>query len=277
MIETNERKWLQIPSAKVDKIQEAEKMYSAYYGIEVSDSLEASRSTLIQRVRPVIVSLPGNSHVLDIGAGRQILEAEYGEQFCVVVPGKAEYLHPEHVQFHTVDIARLSDEQLLAKKYANVHHRQESATELSFDDNSIAFAMSNLAIDFMPKEALAELFRVLKPGSQAFLNLHYQDTLIPWDIKERIAKLKKKIEYTKAAGEIAKIQTQLKLATAEYFQFLRDEKILYTSKQQIVDTFESYGFVVTRVGLSQGADKKTFISGKWWEVELQKPSEISQA
>jgi ubiquinone/menaquinone biosynthesis C-methylase UbiE len=147
--------------------------YSKYYQSENNDSPDQSRRHLIERLIIGIETLISEKRaddakitILDIGAGRQILENElqHHPRFSTIA---------EYVSIFTLDIANISAYQLLAK---NTAHVTADGSQLPFANRSFDIVYSSMAIDFMPKQAaFGEVRRVLKENGKMFVNFHHPD------------------------------------------------------------------------------------------------------
>jgi ubiquinone/menaquinone biosynthesis C-methylase UbiE len=217
------------------------------------DSPDKSRSALIERVYPYIHSLPKESFVLDLGAGRQIFEKEYEEKYgkpaCNII---------------TVDSANIPKTRLLTKGYP---HIQASGRSLPFANEVFDATISNMAFDFMLPEGLAELYRVSKQGAFVFLTLHHQ-SLLNYDIDNKLRKLTRNINHKAQGQGHINERTKLQLGVYLYHVYLRDNKMLFETKDQIREFFNAGGFDTKRI------DVKSDPADKWWEVDLVKQSVI---
>lgn len=242
-----------IPDPSSDPEGEARAFYTAFYSMSTEDSSLESRKSLINRLRAVSPYFPTRSHVLDLGAGRGIVEEEYLRSF-----GQPNFT------FITTDISNLSKEQLFAKGLTPRLHIQSSGVSQPFPSSFFPAVVSNLALDFMPNQARSEVFRTAKPGSPIILNLHHP-SIIPPDLEDRIERLMKKIWYAQRYNKQPKSTDILSLSALKYKKLLQDTKVLFSDADSITIAFSAYGFVVKRIELG------TEGFCKWWEVDLQKP------
>jgi len=214
----------------------------------------------MRRCDPYFSSLEQGDFILDIGAGRQIFENEYAKYR---EKNKSE---PLNCRIITFDLADIKNDQL----FTNHPHIQADGTNLPFADGSIAGAVSNMALDFIPKEAIGELNRVLKQGASVFLNLHHEH-LIPLYLDYDLNRLLKKIQdKNKFKGRIPEKWLQ-DFAVLNHRKYLRDNNILYKSEKQIREIFGQNDFKVLRA--TEATDGKD----KWWEVDLVKLSKSQKA
>lgn len=155
--------------------------YSAFYENSDSDSPESSREFLVGRIFTSINRIYSQKderithhdqdyrhtiRVLSVGAGRQILEHEL-------------YRHPQwqdvaaNVEIITLDIATLRTSQLLSSE----PHVVANGALLPFRSGIFDIVYSNMAIDFMPREAFCEVARVLQKDGMMLVNLHHPDLI----------------------------------------------------------------------------------------------------
>jgi SAM-dependent methyltransferase len=154
--------------------------YGTYYKTETSDSPSAARSFLgrillenmyQQFIKQLENGVPLHDisiTVLDIGAGRQILERELQDKPLY------QKLQP-YLRYISGDIADIDSDQLLAPRVAQ--HVQLNGANLPIASNSVDLAFSCMAIDFMPREAFEETHRVLKDGGTFMAALHHPDLI----------------------------------------------------------------------------------------------------
>lgn len=212
--------------------------YSGLYKVHKSDSPDLSRALLIRRVAPYFSDLGNNDIVLELGSGRQIVTREYLRD---------RFAQPSF-KIVTLDIADIARKKLLAKDKNCVTHLRADGSQLPFQDGSFALVVSSMALDFMGEEAIPEVYRVLRPGGKAEINLHHPN-LIPNDLDE----LLKRRKITKTEKVIL-----------EYWSFLKRNHILTSNSETLRARFENYGFEVENLAEAQD-DKDT-----WWEVSLKK-------
>lgn len=211
--------------------------YSRLYRVDKSDSPEQSRTSLLRRSRPHIFSLTPRESMLDLGAGRQVFErqliAAYGTPKCPIV---------------TVDIANIPAEKLLMKDRENIFHIRADGSELPFENGSFSLAVSNMALDLMPKKAFTELYRVLKSGAHSILNLHHP-FLIPDNIDEMML-----------SPKLGKSEKSI----LDFWEYLRINDVLFRNPDEIINSLSNIGFQVEK------AKQATDLNDKWWEVDLVK-------
>lgn len=239
-----------------NRVAENHAFYSAYYnkfGIR-DDSPSGSRLSLIRRASSNFANLKHGEWVLDLGSGRQILEYEYAD--CINSLG---------VNWIALDIAEFDKSKLLTSPNIDAQrHLRASGSNLPFATEGLSGMVSNMALDFMPREAIQDLFRSLKYGSHLLLNLHHP-SLIPSDLDHQISKNNRAIRHKIDARPSTKEKLQLERAALAHKRYLRDNRVLFSSTTEINDTFSSYGFYINRVGLGGSPTGE-----RWWEADLQK-------
>lgn len=212
--------------------------YSKFYGKHKSDSPDTSRASLLRRAHPYMSELTAGKFVLEVGSGRQIVTRQY--------------LRDRFTRFTftmvTLDIAELRRKQLLAKDSANVTHVRADGTHLPFQTDSFSLVMSNMALDFMGEEAIAELFRVLKPQGRAEVNLHHP-SLIPDNLDKLLTSRK---------------ASKTERAVLEHWDYLRTNHILTSEPDILLAKFTRHGFSITR--LEEAKDS----TDTWWELSIRK-------
>ena len=105
----------------------------------------------------------------------------------------------------------------------------------------------------MEEAAYRESYRVLKPGGVALLNLHHPN-LIPEDLDDRLKKPK---------------LSQIKKEVFRFWQYLRDNRVLFESAEQIEKTFGAIGFQIETIRVDRDRIDKLW-TDKWWSVKLRK-------
>ena len=209
--------------------------YSRRYTSEKHDSPEESRTSMIRRIRNLILEgkiVP--AEVLDIGSGPQSLEKQlFG------------FLHnggslKKMVQVVSIDLANILPRRLLARKIQNVQHVQGNAVKLPFADQSFGLVVSNHAIDFCPQEeAFREAYRVLNNGGKGIFYLHHPSMF----------------EYPPLNEEVV-----------IFWQYLKDNHILFSNEQDIRTFLKRVGFISAEISLKTDKLK----TDKWWEVVAEK-------
>ncbi len=247
--------------------------YSLFYETNISDSTPESRSSLIKRLESVRSSLPPGGVILDLGAGKQILEAEHISQFGTpktVYNWRGECVYAYN--FLTVDHTPLRPDQLLAHDAPHVSHLKASGDQLDpIRDASLHVALSNLALDFMPRKSIEELHRVLVPGGRVFLNLSDPRSTIPNNLDDAYARMNYKMygnRWTRKKPQ--KTEDRRTLLMLKNKRMLRDAKELFETNEQIWETFTSYGFSLLSVTNCSQEDSDGWRM-HWWEVDLEKP------
>jgi SAM-dependent methyltransferase len=217
--------------------------YSRYYRRHVSDSPVESRTSMVKRIIGSVLDgdvIP--PRVLNIGSGPQMLENQLLAQSNPDIKKKLKAL-----QFVSLDIADISSQNLLAQERTNVNHVRGDATATAFKDNSFGLVVSNLAIDFAPKEeAFREAYRVLNHEGKAVFYLHHPSLLDSMEKKDE--------------------QVQI------FWTYLKDNKILFNDEVEIRNFLEKIGFRDVEVILKNDKGNRN----KWWEVVALKKEEIKQ-
>lgn len=211
--------------------------YTSVYGTEKEDSPDSSRTTLRRHLRSISENLSSSDYVLDLGAGRQIFEKNYTQAY-----GEPNF------NFVTLDVAHITYGKLLSR--SKNQHVRASGDHLPFADESIAVVVSSMALDFMPKEVVNELFRVMEPNARALITLHHRDLV------------DSKLDSFKRRGRLGVGKARVK----NFFEYLKQNDVLFGSSEQIDTLFEESGFIVSNVQLASD------LHDKWWNVDLQKKS-----
>jgi ubiquinone/menaquinone biosynthesis C-methylase UbiE len=176
---------------------------------------------------------PTSISILDLGSGRQSFERQL---LTTLSQGREPYAKPQIV---TVDIARLRRYQLLATKSGTIHSTA-AGESLPFPDHHFNTVISNHAIDFMPRGAFAEAFRVLKVGGTAIFYLHHP-TMLSGNTNEDPLEARR-LFWTK----------------------LKNERLLFESADQITSFLERLGFKCLEANVNHD------MHDKWWEVVVTK-------
>lgn len=226
--------------------------YTRYYAQETNDSPELSRQHLIDRLltfaEKMLETQPQIS-ILDIGAGRQVLENELQKEprFKRI---------QSRVKIVTLDIAKLSASQLLAK---DVLHVTADGSQLPFASGFFDIVYSSMAIDFMPRHrAFSEVRRVVKPHGKLVINFHHPDLIA---IKERekiglrhqLKQVQRRIKQIQTYGknsskldqrisaqesERDKLQRHIDHITAFFGQIFPE--LIFESVDEIIETMTKY-------------------------------------
>jgi ubiquinone/menaquinone biosynthesis C-methylase UbiE len=205
-----------------------------YSGKEKHDSPDLARTRMCNEIVRVIKDEPlPNNQILSIGSGRQALE----KQLLVSRDPKTLELL-KNTEITTIDIANISKSKLLALKYG-INHVQANTLNLPFQNNTFGLIFSNLAIDFAPKEALKEAFRVLSPKGKVLFNFHHP------------------ILYTK---NTQKSPEEVK----QFISYIKENRILYENKESIEYNLINSGFKHISVSLDTDGEDK------WWMVRADK-------
>lgn len=205
-----------------------------YGGKEKHDSPDLSRTRMCNEVFELINNkqIPNNK-ILSIGSGRQALE----KQLIVSRDQKGKEILKQ-IKITTIDIANISKYKLLAYKYG-VNHTQTDVLDLPFSDNTFGLAISNLAIDFAPKNALKEVSRILAPQGKIVINFHHP------------------ILYTKNTNNSS-------MEVKKFISHIKENRILYANEEDIKYNMLKSGF--NNISVSLETDK----FDKWWMVSARK-------
>lgn len=193
--------------------------YSAYYADSSPDcQSDSPRDSRRQLIKDLILTIEqklvtqDKLYILDIGAGKQILEKELSA-------------HPSYTSIDqdklilvTADIADLQGDDLLAPNIAS--HTQLSGHQLPFKAGTFDIILSNMAIDFMPKSSFNELSRVLKPDGSVLINFHHPDLIkiaeldFP-QLQQKVRSKAKKVKFGQKSAQIEQHRLALKRAQQE--------------------------------------------------------------
>lgn len=215
-----------------------ERFYATYYLNNKHDSPDDSRTSMARRIF-VYLSKSKRVNVLNIGSGPQALETQLltrrdvYEKLCT--------------RFYTVDFAPIRGYRLLARGSNLTRHVRANGCQLPFVDNHFNLVVSNHAIDFMPPQALREACRVLSSKGHAIFYFHHSDLIPPNLDLDRV-----------------RLNPMIKM----FWEFLRTNKILFESPDQIVERMALSGFKVEDISLNSD------YLDKWWEVKLRKNGKI---
>ena len=145
-----------------------EDFYTRLYLHEKHDSAEASRISMIRRIMKELKREIPISLVVNLGSGPQSLEKQLTSG-----RNRKDKLFLKKFSFVTLDLAKISPKKLLAQKAENVSHVRGNVIRLPFKDTSAGLVVSNLAIDFAPREALKEAYRILASDGRAIFYFHF--------------------------------------------------------------------------------------------------------
>ena len=208
--------------------------YTDYYQSQVADSTNFQRKHMISSLKKAMNNSGQGERVLDIGSGRQLMEAEY-----LTYMGGLQTTLP--VDFHTIDIFQLDSFVLCAEEHPQIQHYCSDACALTFSDACFNLIISNMAIDLLPPEALSEAYRVLIPGGRAFFNLHYNAPVF-------------------GDGDIMIPENYFWYYLRQYYNRP------YLNKKNIRKDVELAGFQADRIILADYGS-----TGSFWKVDLTKP------
>lgn len=198
---------LDIKDPAAHPIEGYRSFYSALYATgDREDSPTESRTGLGNRLNQHAQLLGINDRILDVGAGAQILEAEGVNQYT-------------RTKMTTIDIADLGRQQLLTD---DVPHAQANGCKLPFANGAFPVVASNLAVDFMPKDAYQELLRVTRQDGKVLLNLHHP-SLKPSEAEQLLlAQIAKKNRQEIRYGRVPRVENQLSERALRWRNHLAD-------------------------------------------------------
>lgn len=210
--------------------------YTDLYRREKHDSPEAARISMIRRIKAALFDHPQNRYVLDIASGPQSLERQLSKSFP---PHEQTYF--EGTRFVTVDYAIIAQCKLLGSRLKNITHiRCDAARSLPFKSDSFGLVVSNMGIDFLPREALGHASDVLTPGGKAIFHFHHPN-MIPEDLtRVRNPRIK------------------------AFWTYLKERNVLFKSEVEIRASLKSVNLNVTEVAAQHDR------YDTWWEVVARK-------
>lgn len=209
--------------------------YSKLYSHEKHDSPEASRVSLVKKIVTALHDGIPNNQILDIGSGPQSLEKQL---FMGRDDKSRAFLGGFH--FTTLDIAEINSQKLLASKEQNVGHVLADATKLPFDNKTFGLIVSNLVLDFLPRDVFKEVHRVMAEGGKAIFFFHHP-SMLPKDLN-----------------------SVTNDSVRKFWKYLVETKSLFGSRGEIVATLGEFGLQTKKVvSVTDGKDT-------WWEVVVSK-------
>ncbi len=232
--------------------------YTAHYRANRDDSPPASRMSLIKRFHAYAAQQPTQSLAVDFGAGRQVLEYEYSKYLRQL--GKK-----PNLWLHTVDIAEIPEDKLLGDPRWTYNH-QGDCQDLSalFSSESFDFGISNLVLDLAGEQAVAELYRILRPNRPLFVNLNHP-YLIPANLEKEIEDFTNKINRKRTCRLPVSKNHIMDYRTLHQRQMMDSQKKLFPNLNEAEEMFRAAGFII------KYSDIKGSGSKRWWEVDSYKP------
>jgi len=131
-----------------------------------------------------------------------------------------------------------------------VYHINADSVHLPFAHETFQIAISNMALDFMPRETIDELYRVMQPNAHIFLNLHHPDLIY---------------------GELSKFEPRFnelqpsQQETVLFWRYLVDQQMLYHSEDECLNVFQERGFQINHIRQNQ---EGYMTNDKWWEIDM---------
>lgn len=222
--------------------------YTTLYRKFSSDSHEDSWKNLARTLMNTLRSLHAegreNVTVLDIGSGPQGFEAHlssYGQSKDKEILGATHFI--------TLDQADIPKEKLRRKNAPNVSHIQADGNHLPLQDECTDVVISSMALDYIGKDAVQELARVLKKGGNCIVTLHHPH-LIHGLLQE--------------VGDTSDVKAFLEHA---------QQHVIYKNPDEIRKVFEAAGLTVDIIE-EQRPDPKPFqdllARNAWWFVRAHK-------
>lgn len=119
-------------------------------------------------------TLSDGARVLDIGTGNGVV---------AMIAAQTAAARGQHFEIHASDLARIDPVRHVAngaQRLAGIAFHPEVATErLPFEAESFDAVSGHYALEYgKPRESLAQIHRVLKPGSDAQFILHHADSIL---------------------------------------------------------------------------------------------------
>lgn len=223
--------------------------YTTYYALRSEDSPYASRAFLISKICEEVrcqmehkknegTSLSDHKiRMLSLGAGIQILEKEMQRAL------PEEML--QSLEIITLDIADIDSKQLLAGNYS---HATADGSVLPFTSDSFDIVYSNMAIDFMPRQAFEEAYRVLDSDGTLLVNFHHPNLITINRLKidevaHRLRSAQQKIRNGRKSSHYSEYVAKFEAVLLEYndvkFVLTEFPNHIFHSVREIDDYFTS--------------------------------------
>lgn len=216
-----------------------------YDGTIKSHVPNPARNSILERMQPVIEKLTPQDRVLDLGAGRQIME-----RFMLKsLNGK----NAPDCQFVTLDFADIKAGKLLERDTSSVVHVRGDGARLPFRDNTFSAVFSDMAFEFMGNQKYAELGRVVKPDGHIFINILHEkapETQIP--------------EYEARVSESRNNKTQLNKWVDYWRNYQRVCSEFTQSPHAVTERFRQNGMVINRYQFAESPQYD------WVEIDARK-------
>lgn len=220
--------------------------YGRFYdGTLKSHVPNPARSSMLERMRPVVEKLTPQDRVLDLGSGRQIMER-------FMLRGLNGRVAPS-CQFVTLDFADIKPGKLLERDTPSVVHVRGNGAQLPFRDGTFSAVFSDMAFEFMGDQKFAELGRVVKSDGHIFINVLHEkapDTQIP-AYEERVAESRNNKQHLRSWVEYWKNYQKV---CSEFTQ----------NPQAVIEKFAQNGMAVSRYQFAESP------SYDWVEIDARK-------
>ena len=207
-----------------------------------SDSPYEAQKQMARAIVDILRASESPKKILHIGAGTGQMEKEMLASYSQ--NSDRELLKAS--LFCTLDIATINVRKLASYRRTQVHHVQADGSLLPFPDESFDIVVSNMALDFMPKEAVDELARVAKGGSNFILTLHHP--IMMQQILKDISNLK------------TKLSNKQKVFLEDFF----DNK-MFRSKKDIAFTLLKRGLICKQIS-HRKTERALQQNDHWWFV-----------
>lgn len=217
-------------------------IYTAHYVDNTTHGPEESRFALRTRALESITALGPDGWMLDLGSGRQIVERDL----------LSDYRGQVDCKIATIDIANIRRRKLLAGQSVGVHHIRGDGAQMPFADDKFDVVVSQMGLELMPEEAIGEMYRVMKPGGKAFINVLHS-SIVEW--KTQSLKEKRR----KAAPQQAQ---------QFWDYYAREGNLFNRDPESIQEALGQYGFITKTI---REVDND---HTAWIEIDLVKPTEL---
>lgn len=156
------------------------------------EALNYAKHLIVQLPEPVAASFcgVGNPYVLgEVKAGDQVLDVGCGAGVDTILAGMLAGPTGQAVGVDIVpEMLERAEANLTLTRLENVQFQEASGEYLPFSDDAFDVAVSNGVINLIPdkEKALAEIFRVLKPGGRLMVADQVASVRTEKDLKTRL-------------------------------------------------------------------------------------------